>query len=245
MTGTAARRDGRAPDQLRPVKIELGVNVHAEGSCLIEMGRTHVWITASVEDRVPMHRRGTGQGWITAEYSMLPRATHDRGARESIQGRLGGRTHEIQRLIGRSLRAAVDMKHIGERTITLDCDVLQADGGTRTASITGAFCALYMAVKRMKDVRMIPEVPVRQYLAAVSCGIVDGTPVLDLDYGEDFQASTDMNCVMTEDGRLVELQATAEGAPYSRSELDSMLALGSKGIKELIVAQKRSLATLA
>jgi ribonuclease PH len=245
MTGTAARRDGRAPDQLRPVKIEMGVNVHAEGSCLIEMGRTRVWITASVEDRVPMHRRGSGQGWITAEYSMLPRATHDRGARESIQGRLGGRTHEIQRLIGRSLRAAVDMKHIGERTITLDCDVLQADGGTRTASITGAFCALYMAVKRMKDVRMIPQLPVRQYLAAVSCGIVDGTAVLDLDYGEDFQASTDMNCVMTEDGRLVELQATAEGAPYSRSELDSMLALGSKGIKELIVAQKRSLATLA
>jgi ribonuclease PH len=245
MTGSAARRDGRAPDQLRPVKIELGVNVHAEGSCLMEMGRTRVWITASVEDRVPMHRRGSGQGWITAEYSMLPRATHDRGGRESIQGRLGGRTHEIQRLIGRSLRAAVDMKHIGERTITLDCDVLQADGGTRTASITGAFCALYMALKRMKDVRMIPELPVRQYLAAVSCGIVDGTPVLDLDYGEDFQASTDMNCVMTEDGRLVELQATAEGAPYSRGELDSMLVLGLKGIKELIVAQKRAIASLA
>ena len=245
MTGTAARRDGRAPEQLRPVKIELGVNVHAEGSCLIEMGRTRVWITASVEDRVPMHRRGSGQGWITAEYSMLPRATHDRGARESIQGRLGGRTHEIQRLIGRSLRAAVDMKGIGERTITLDCDVLQADGGTRTASITGAFCALYMAVKRMKDVRMIAELPVRQYLAAVSCGIVDATPVLDLDYTEDFQASTDMNCVMTEDGRLVELQATAEGAPYTRGELDAMLALGFKGIKELIVAQKRALATLA
>ena len=245
MTGTAARRDGRAPDQLRPVKIELGVNVHAEGSCLIEMGRTRVWITASVEDRVPMHRRGTGQGWITAEYSMLPRATHDRGGRESIQGRIGGRTHEIQRLIGRSLRAAVDMKQIGERTITLDCDVLQADGGTRTASITGAFCALYMAVKRMKDVRMIAEIPVRQYLAAVSCGIVDSTPVLDLDYGEDFQASTDLNCVMTEDGRLVELQATAEGAPYTRSELDAMLALTFKGIKELIVTQKRSLSTLA
>ena len=245
MTGTAARRDGRAPDQLRPVKIELGVNVHAEGSCLIEMGRTRVWITASVEDRVPLHRRGSGQGWVTAEYSMLPRATHDRGARESIQGRLGGRTHEIQRLIGRSLRAAVDMKGIGERTITLDCDVLQADGGTRTASITGAFCALYMAVKRMKDVRMIPQLPVRQYLAAVSCGIVDGTPVLDLDYSEDFQASTDMNCVVTEDGRLVELQATAEGAPYSRGELDSLLALAFKGVKELIVAQKRALATLA
>jgi len=245
VTGTAARRDGRAPDQLRPVKIELGVNVHAEGSCLIEMGRTRVWITASVEDRVPMHRRGSGQGWITAEYSMLPRATHDRGSRESIQGRVGGRTHEIQRLIGRSLRAAVDMKQIGERTITLDCDVLQADGGTRTASITGAFVALYMALKRVKDARMIAELPVRQYLAAVSCGIVDGNPVLDLDYSEDFQASTDLNSVMTEDGRLVELQATAEGAPYTRSELDSMLALAFKGIKELIVAQKRALATLA
>jgi len=244
VTGTAARRDGRAPDQLRPVKIELGVNVHAEGSCLIEMGRTRVWITASVEDRVPMHRRGSGQGWITAEYSMLPRATHDRGAREAIQGRVGGRTHEIQRLIGRSLRAAVDMSKIGERTITLDCDVLQADGGTRTASITGAFAALYVAVKRMKDARMIAELPVRQHLAAVSCGVVEGTPVLDLDYTEDFQASTDLNCVMTEDGRLVELQATAEGAPYTRTELDSMLALAFKGIKELIVAQKRALASL-
>ena len=232
------------PDQLRPVKIELGVNVHAEGSCLIEMGRTRVWITASVEDRVPMHRRGSGQGWITAEYSMLPRATHDRGAREAIQGRLGGRTHEIQRLIGRSLRAAVDMSKIGERTITLDCDVLQADGGTRTASITGAFVALYVAIKRMKDARMIAEVPVRQHLAAVSCGIVDGAAVLDLDYGEDFQASTDLNCVMTEDGRLVELQATAEGAPYTRADLDAMLALAFKGIKELIVAQKRALAAL-
>jgi ribonuclease PH len=244
MTGTAARRDGRAPDQLRPVKVELGVNVHAEGSCLIEMGRTRVWITASVEDRVPMHRRGTGQGWITAEYSMLPRATHDRSAREAIQGRVGGRTHEIQRLIGRSIRAAVDMSKIGERTITLDCDVLQADGGTRTASITGAFTALYMALKRMKDARMIQEIPVRQYLAAVSCGVVDSTPVLDLDYSEDFQASTDLNCVMTEDGRLVELQATAEGTPYTRAELDSMLALAFKGIKELIVAQKRALASL-
>lgn len=218
--------------------------MHAEGSCLLEMGRTRVWITASVEDRVPMHRRGSGQGWITAEYSMLPRATHDRGTRESIQGRLGGRTHEIQRLIGRSLRAAVDMKAIGERTITLDCDVLQADGGTRTASITGAFVALYMAVKRMKDARMIDQLPIRQHLAAVSCGVLDGTPVLDLDYSEDFHASTDLNCVMTEDGRLVELQATAEGAPYTRAELDSMLALASKGIKELIIAQKRSLATL-
>src|SRR6267378_4351509 len=237
-----SRPDGRLPDQLRPVKIDLGVNVHAEGSCLIEMGRTRVWITASVEDRVPAHRRGSGQGWITAEYSMLPRSTHDRGTREAIQGRIGGRTHEIQRLIGRSLRAAVDMGKIGERTITLDCDVLQADGGTRTASITGAFVALYMAIKRMKDARMIAELPVRQHLAAVSCGIVEDTPVLDLDYTEDFQASTDLNCVMSEDGRLVELQATAEGAPYTRGDLDSMLGLAAKGIKELIVAQKRALA---
>jgi ribonuclease PH len=241
----SVRHDGRQPDQLRPVKIELGVNVHAEGSCLIEMGRTRVWITASVEDRVPMHRRGSGQGWITAEYSMLPRSTHDRGMREAIQGRIGGRTHEIQRLIGRSLRAAVDMGKVGERTITLDCDVLQADGGTRTASITGAFAALYMALKRMKDARMVAEIPVRSYVAAISAGIVDGTPRLDLDYTEDFQASTDLNCVMTEDGRLIELQATAEGAPYSRAELDSMVQLAHKGIKELIVHQKRALSTLA
>src|SRR6184192_3945011 len=153
-----ARPDGRErPDQLRPFKLEMGVSAHAEGSALVEMGRTRVWITASVEDRVPQHRRGTGHGWVTAEYSMLPRSTHDRGTREAIQGRIGGRTHEIQRLIGRSLRAAVDMGKIGERTITLDCDVLQADGGTRTASITGAFAALYMALKKMKDARMIAE----------------------------------------------------------------------------------------
>src|SRR5438874_1389759 len=212
-----ARHDGRQMDKLRAVKIELGVNVHAEGSCLIEMGRTRVWITASVEDRVPPHRRGSGDGWITAEYSMLPRSTHDRGTREAIQGRIGGRTHEIQRLIGRSVRAAVDMGKIGERTITLDCDVLQADGGTRTASITGAFAALYMALKKMKDARMIEAVPVRHYMAAVSCGVIDAIPRLDLDYTEDFQASTDLNCVMTEDGRMIELQATAEGAPYTRA----------------------------
>jgi ribonuclease PH len=244
MTTAIVRHDGRQMDELRPVKIELGVNVHAEGSCLIEMGRTRVWITASVEDRVPPHRRGSGQGWITAEYSMLPRSTHDRGTREATQGRIGGRTHEIQRLIGRSLRAAVDMSKIGERTITLDCDVLQADGGTRTASITGAFAALYMAIKRMKDARMLDQIPVRTYLAAVSCGIIDGTPRLDLDYTEDYQAGTDLNCVMTEDGRLIELQATAEGAPYSRAELDSMLQLAGKGIRELIVHQKRALAGL-
>jgi len=244
VTTVMVRHDGRQMDELRPVKIELGVNVHAEGSCLMEMGRTRVWITASVDDCVPPHRRGSGMGWITAEYSMLPRSTHDRGTREATQGRIGGRTHEIQRLIGRSLRAAVDMSKIGERTITLDCDVLQADGGTRTASITGAFMAMYMAIKRMKEARMLDQLPIRTYVAAVSCGIIDGIPRLDLDYTEDYQAGTDLNCVMTEDGRLIELQATAEGAPYSRAELDAMLQLASKGIKELIVQQKRSLATV-
>ena len=239
------RPDGRRPDQLRPVKIELGVNVRAEGSCLIEMGRTRVWVTASVEDRVPAHRRGTGQGWVTAEYSMLPRSTHDRGQRESIQGRLGGRTHEIQRLIGRALRAGVDMGAIGERTITLDCDVLQADGGTRVASITGAFCALYMALRRMKEVKMLSRLPVQQHIAAVSCGIVEGEARLDLDYAEDFLADTDLNCVMAEDGRLIEVQATAEGEPFARSELDGMLALATKGVKELIIQQKRALNSLA
>ncbi|MGH7777645.1 MAG: ribonuclease PH [Candidatus Dormibacterales bacterium] len=236
------RRDGRRPEELRPVRIETGVNVHAEGSCLIEMGRTKVHVTASVEDRVPFHRRGTGHGWVTAEYSMLPRATRDRNQREAAQGRLGGRTHEIQRLIGRSLRAAVDTSLLGERTITLDCDVLQADGGTRTASVTGAFVALYLAVRRMQEARMISKTPIGQYVAAVSCGIVEGEPRLDLDYAEDFLASTDLNCVMGEDGRLVELQATAEGEPYSRQELDTMLGLAERGVKELIVHQKRALA---
>src|SRR6267378_6663319 len=205
-----SRPDGRPPDQLRPLKIELGVNVHAEGSCLIEMGRTHVWITASVEDRVPAHRRGTGKGWITAEYSMLPRSTHDRGTRESIQGRIGGRTHEIQRLIGRSLRAAVDMSKIGERTITLDCDVLQADGGTRTASITGAFCALGLALRQMTQFGVLKRLPIRDYVVATSVGIVNGEAMIDLCYDEDSRADVDMNVVMTGSGKFIELQATAE-----------------------------------
>jgi ribonuclease PH len=238
------RHDGRAPDQVRPVRIQLGTNVHAEGSCTVEFGRTRVNVTATVEDRVPAHRRGTGQGWITAEYSMLPRATHDRGPREATQGRIGGRTHEIQRLIGRSLRAAVDMGRIGERTITLDCDVLQADGGTRTASITGAFVAMAEAIGRMRKAGMLASDPIRQHVAAVSCGIVDGVAVLDLDYAEDFAAETDLNCVMGEDGRLIELQATAEGQPFSRAELEQMLALAGKGITELIAAQKEALKLL-
>jgi ribonuclease PH len=226
------------------VKIELGINVHAEGSCLIEMGRTRVWVTASVEDRVPMHRRGTGHGWVTAEYSMLPRATHDRGQREAQAGRIGGRTHEIQRLIGRSLRTVVDMRALGEHTITVDCDVLQADGGTRTASITGAFCAVYQAVKRMRQARLLSTNPVKGYVAAVSVGIVEGEPRLDLDYAEDFLAETDMNCVMTDDGRFIEIQATAEKEPLSREQLSQLLGLADSGIRELIVRQKRAIATL-
>lgn len=237
------RPDGRErPDQLRPFSLQLGVNVHAEGSALVEMGRTRVWITASVDDRVPLHRRGTGHGWVTAEYSMLPRSTHDRGQREANSGRVGGRTHEIQRLIGRSLRTVVDMKALGERTITLDCDVLQADGGTRTASITGAFCALYQALRRMKEARMISTIPIRCYVAAVSVGIVEGEPRLDLDYAEDFLAHTDMNVVMAEDGRFIELQATAEKEPFSRQELDELLVLAGGGIRDLVAYQKRALA---
>jgi ribonuclease PH len=239
------RPDGRErPDQLRPVNIELGVNVHAEGSCLIETGRTRVWVTASVEDRVPPHRRGTGHGWITAEYSMLPRSTHDRGQREAQSGRIGGRTHEIQRLIGRSLRTVIDMQALGERTITLDCDVLQADGGTRTASITGAFCALYQAVRRMREARLLATNPLRSYVAGVSVGIVEGEPRLDLDYAEDFLAETDMNCVLTDDGRFIEIQATAEKEPLARDQLDGLLRLADRGVRELIICQKRAIASL-
>ena len=227
------------------MKIELGVNVHAEGSALVEMGRTRVWITASVEDRVPFHRRGSGHGWVTAEYSMLPRSTHDRGQREANAGRIGGRTHEIQRLIGRSLRTVVDMKALGERTITLDCDVLQADGGTRTAAVTGAYCALHQAVKRMQQARMLNVNPLRSYVAAVSVGIVEGEPRLDLDYAEDFLAETDMNVVMIEDGRFIELQATAEKEPLSRGQFDDLLGLAGKGIRELITYQKRAIAALS
>ena len=229
---------------MRPFKIELGVNVHAEGSALVETGRTRVWVTASVEDRVPPHRRGSGQGWVTAEYSMLPRSTHDRGQREANTGRIGGRTHEIQRLIGRSLRTVVDLRMLGERTVTLDCDVLQADGGTRTAAITGAFVALYQAVRRMQQARVLTGNPLRTFVAAVSVGIVDGEARLDLDYAEDFLAHTDMNVVMADDGRFIELQATAEREPLSREQLDALLGLATRGIRELITYQKRAIATL-
>ncbi|MGH7883810.1 MAG: ribonuclease PH [Candidatus Dormibacteraceae bacterium] len=241
-----SRPDGRLrADQLRPVSIEMGVNLHAEGSCLIEMGKTRVWITASVEERVPPHRRGSGEGWVTAEYSMLPRSTHDRGQREASKGRIGGRTHEIQRLIGRSLRTVVDMAALGERTITLDCDVLQADGGTRTASVTGAFCALQQAVGRMKEAGWISRNPLQGQVAAVSVGMVEGEPRLDLDYSEDFLAETDMNCVMTEAGHFIELQATAEKEPLSREQLNSLLGLAESGIGQLMVEQQRALGAVS
>jgi ribonuclease PH len=215
--------------------------VHAEGSALIEFGKTRVLCLATTEDKVPQHRRGSGLGWVTAEYSMLPRATRDRNVRESVQGRLGGRTHEISRLIGRSLRAAVDMRALGERTITVDCDVLQADGGTRTAAITGAFVALYQAARRVRDERRLPDFAIRNYLAAVSAGIIDTEARLDLDYAEDFVAETDLNLVMTDAGGIVELQATAEGRAFSRAQLDEMLRVGERGIRELIAHQRRVL----
>ncbi|HAN94177.1 MAG: ribonuclease PH [Limnochordia bacterium] len=228
------RADGRRHDELRPVQITRNVNMYAEGSVLIEVGNTKVICTATVEDKVPPFLRGTGEGWITAEYSMLPRATAERNPRESTRGRIGGRTHEIQRLIGRALRAVVDLKALGERTIWLDCDVIQADGGTRSASITGAFIALSDALRKLEGV----DVGVKEYLAAVSVGIVDGEVLLDLNYGEDSAAEVDFNVVMTQSGRIVEVQGTAEGRPFSREEMEQLLNLAEKGIFELMDIQK-------
>ncbi len=230
------RSDGRAPDQLREVKITLDFIKHAEGSCLIEFGDTKVICTASVEERVPPFLKGTGQGWITAEYSMLPRATAQRTIREAAKGKLTGRTQEIQRLIGRSLRSAVDLTALGEITVWIDCDVIQADGGTRTASITGAFVALYRALERVDKLNAV-----KSFIAAVSVGIVDGQFLLDLNYEEDSMAEVDMNVVMNDQGLLVEVQGTAEGEPFSREALNRLLDLGEKGIKELITIQKETL----
>jgi len=232
-----SRPGGRALDALRPVSIERGINKHAEGSVLIAFGDTRVICTASVDKGVPSFLRGSGQGWITSEYGMLPRSTNTRMDREAARGKQGGRTVEIQRLIGRSLRTCVDMKRLGEYTIKIDCDVIQADGGTRTASITGACVALYDAVRQMK----LTKNPFQQFVGAVSVGVVDGRPVLDLEYTEDARAETDMNLVMSEDGRFIEVQGTAEGAPFSREELNHMLVLGDKGISELIRCQKIAL----
>ncbi len=235
------RHDGRRPDQLRPVRITRQFTRHAEGSVLIEFGDTRVLCTASVEEKVPPHQKGTGEGWVTAEYGMLPRATHTRSAREAAKGKQSGRTQEIQRLIGRSLRAVFDLRLLGERTLTLDCDVLQADGGTRTAAITGAFVAAQDAVHQLLAEGKLERSPVLHPVAAISVGIVQGMPVLDLDYVEDSGCDTDMNVVMTGAGHYVEVQGTAEGAAFSREEMNQLLLLAEQGIGELIALQKASL----
>jgi ribonuclease PH len=235
------RSDARAFDALRQVTITRHYTVHAEGSVLIEFGGTKVLCTASVEEKVPGHKRGSGEGWVTAEYGMLPRATHTRSDREAARGKQSGRTQEIQRLIGRSMRSVFDLKKLGERTIYLDCDVLQADGGTRTASITGAFVAAQDAVNRLLAEGKITETPIREHVAAISVGIVKGFPLLDLQYTEDSACDTDMNVVMTGAGNFVEVQGTAEGAAFSRLEMDALLQLAEKGIRELVVMQQQAL----
>jgi len=235
------RPSSRAPDELRPLRFIRGYTRHAEGSVLVELGDTRVLCTASVEERVPPFMKGQGKGWITAEYGMLPRATGERSQREAARGKQGGRTLEIQRLIGRVLRAAVDLDCLGERTVTLDCDVLQADGGTRTASINGAWLALRDAVDGLLAKGLLEHDPIRTQIAAVSVGIYLGTPVLDLDYAEDSQAHTDMNLAMDSDGRFVEIQGTAEGAAFSRAELDALLGLGAAGIRRIHAAQRAAM----
>ncbi|MFZ9298567.1 MAG: ribonuclease PH [Hylemonella sp.] len=234
------RHGGRAAHALRPVRITRNYTIHAEGSVLIEFGNTKVLCTASVEDRVPPHKRGSGEGWVTAEYGMLPRATHTRSDREAARGKQSGRTQEIQRLIGRSLRAVFDLKKLGERTITLDCDVLQADGGTRTAAITGAFVAARDAVSKLMAEGKLSETPIHGHVAAISVGIVEGTPLLDLEYTEDSACDTDMNVVMTGAGHFIEVQGTAEGAAFSRHQMDVLLKLADQGIKELIRLQDQA-----
>jgi ribonuclease PH len=232
------RSDNRLPDQLRPVLITPSVMMHAEGSVLVESGRTRVICTASVEDRVPQFLRGTGKGWVTAEYGMLPRATSTRTTREATAGKVGGRTQEIQRLIGRSLRSVVNLEALGERTIWMDCDVTQADGGTRTASITGAFVAMALAVDKLVKAGTIKAMPIRDYVAATSVGIIDGTPMLDLAYEEDSRAEVDMNVVQTGGGKFIEVQGTAETTPFDRAGLDALLQLAEKGIRELVAHQR-------
>ena len=236
-----ARTDGRAPDELRPARITPGYLPYAEGSVLIEMGNTRVVCAASLEDRVPPFLRNSGQGWLTAEYAMLPRATHTRTSREIGRGGPSGRTHEIQRLIGRSLRAIADMKALGERTITIDCDVLQADGGTRTAAITGAYVAFALANHQLLKIGKISRSITTDQVAAVSVGIVGGTPLLDLKYDADSRAEVDMNIVCTGDGRFIELQGTAEREPFSRAQMDELVDLGVRGIQALIELQKTAI----
>jgi ribonuclease PH len=239
---TKMRPSGRKPDELRAVSFTRGFTRHAEGSCLVRFGDTHVLCTASLEERVPPWLKGGGKGWVTAEYGMLPRATHDRTRREASAGKQSGRTQEIQRLVGRSLRAVVDLPALGERQITLDCDVLQADGGTRTAAITGSWVALFDCLKWMEQRSMFKTWPLKDHVAAISCGIHNGTPVLDLDYPEDSSAGTDANFVMTGSGGIVEIQGTAEGEPFSEATLGELLALAKKGIGELVAKQKEAIA---
>jgi ribonuclease PH len=237
------RPSKRHPDQLRDIRITRHYTRHAEGSVLIECGDTKVLCTASIEEKVPPFLKGKGRGWVTAEYGMLPRATNTRSDREAARGKQSGRTQEIQRLIGRALRSVIDLGALGERTVQLDCDVIQADGGTRTASITGAFVALHDAIAYLLENKLVAQSPITDFIAAVSVGVFRGTPVLDLDYEEDSACGTDMNVVMTGSGGLVEVQGTAEGAPFSRVEMDAMLDLAHKGIGELIDAQKAALYT--
>ena len=235
------RSAGRRADALRLIHIQRGYTKHAEGSVLVSFGDTKVLCTASVEEKVPPFKRGSGQGWLTAEYGMLPRATHTRSDREAAKGKQSGRTQEIQRLIGRSLRSVFDLSALGERTISLDCDVLQADGGTRTAAITGAFVAAHDAISVLLAQGKLTASPMRDFVAAVSVGVVQGVPLLDLEYTEDAGCDTDMNVVMTGSGGFVEVQGTAEGAPFSRTEMDQLLALADQGIRELVRLQKQAL----
>jgi ribonuclease PH len=238
-----ARSDGRAADSLRPVSLARGFTRHAEGAVLVAFGHTRVLCTASVDEKVPPHKRGSGEGWVTAEYGMLPRSTHTRSDREAARGKQSGRTQEIQRLIGRSLRTVFDLSALGERSILIDCDVLQADGGTRTAAITGAFVAAHDAVAWLLRHGRIAASPVRDFVAAVSVGLVGGTPLLDLEYAEDSACDTDMNVVMTGNGGFVEVQGTAERAPFTRPQMDALLALADKGIRELVAAQRAAIAS--
>ena len=242
MTGEGwARPSGRAPGDLRPVRITRGYTKHAEGSVLVEFGDTKVLCTASVEERVPQFLRDRNQGWVTAEYGMLPRATNTRTDREAARGKQSGRTLEIQRLIGRSLRAVTDLVPLGQRTIQVDCDVIQADGGTRTASITGAFVAVHDAVEKLRAAGLVTGAPIRDFVAAVSVGVFRGAPVLDLDYAEDSACDTDMNVVMTGSGGFVELQGTAEGQPFTRAEMNALVGLAERGIRDLIALQRAAL----
>lgn len=240
-----SRSNGRNGDELRPMKLTAGVNKYAEGSVFIEVGETKVICTATVEERVPSFMKGQGKGWVTAEYSMLPRATHTRNQREAARGKLTGRTMEIQRLIGRALRSVVNLQALGERTITLDCDVIQADGGTRTTSITGSFVALAIAVDKIALQHKLPVFPITDFLASVSVGVVGGKALLDLNYEEDSKAKVDMNLVMTGGGKYVELQGTGEESPFDRQELDQLLSLGEQGILQMIERQKEVLGPIA